>query len=103
MSSIERSVSSQSTESFDSVELEEEDKIYSIAPHDIIYEDPGTGDSLLVLKKVESVPVLQSKYKGKKRWPFLLRFRYLDIVKLVCFPHSVSTFSIVFLINLKSE
>ena len=103
MSSIERSVSSQSTESFDSVELEEEDKIYSIAPHDIIYEDPGTGDSLLVLKKGESVPVLQSKYKGKKRWPFLLRFRYLDIVKLVCFPHSVSTFSIVFLINLKSE
>ena len=73
MSSIDRSVSTQSTESYDSVELEHQ--IYSTAPHDIFYEDPETGDSIIVLREGESVPVLQSKYKGKKHWPFLLRFR----------------------------
>ena len=73
MSSIDRSVSTLSTESYDSVELEH--KVYSTAPHDIYYEDPETGDSIIVLREGESVPVVLRKYKGKKHWSFLLRFR----------------------------
>ena len=73
MSSIDRSFSTLSTESYDSVELEH--KVYNTAPHDMYYEDPETGDSIIVLREGQSVPVVLSKYKGKKHWSFLLRFR----------------------------
>ena len=73
MSPIDRSVSTVSTESYDSLELERQ--VYSEAPHDILYQDPETGDSVTVLREGESVPVVLRKYKGKKHWSFLLKFR----------------------------
>ena len=63
MSSIDRSVSTVSTESYDSLELERQ--VYSEAPHDILYQDPETGDTVTVLKEEKPVPVEQRKYKGR--------------------------------------
>ena len=73
MSPIDKSVSTVSTESYDTLELERQ--VNSKAPHDILYQDPETADTVTVLKEGEPVPVEQRKYKGKKHWSFLLKFR----------------------------
>ena len=66
----------QSTESFDSDELEgeEEEKVYETAPEDIVFESPHLG-KVLVLKKGEEVPCLTKYKKTKKGGLTLIRFR----------------------------
>ena len=66
----------QSTESYDSddLESEEEEKVYQTAPEDIIFESPQIG-KVLVLKKGEEVPCLTKYKKTKKGGLTLIRFR----------------------------
>ena len=74
-SGLTKSNSLLSTESFDSIDLEEDS--YSVAPEDIYYDDLQSGNRLLVLRKGEAVPVLQTKYKKKVDWDYAFRFRFV--------------------------
>ena len=68
-----------STESYDSCDiemLEEVSPTHKVAPHDIVYTDPDLKDSIVIVKVGDELPVEQTKFKTKKGWPFLLRFRY---------------------------
>jgi hypothetical protein len=75
MTSLTKSASVVSTESFDSTEVEQ--KSYNFAPEDVFYKNPDTGDSLMVLSKGEPLPVLETKYKRKASWSYGLKFRSL--------------------------
>ena len=69
-----------STLSFDSLSDDDE---HSFAPHDLQYNDPISGEALLVLKKGEPVPCT-TKYKKKSHWDYAMKFRYLICSCIVC-------------------
>ena len=46
-----------STQSFDSLDIDFEDKTSNSAPHDIFYEDTESGDRFLVMRKGDPLPV----------------------------------------------
>ena len=63
-----------STESFDSLDCEKE--VYSFSPHDIYFDDPESGEKIMILPKGEPLPVAETKYKRKSGWSYGLKFRF---------------------------
>ena len=86
MCSLRKSVSDsslKSTESFESLDCEKE--LFTFAHHDIMYEDPESGEQMMILPKGDPLQVVETKYKRKSSWSYGLKFRFsLHFLLYIC-------------------
>ena len=68
--------SKQSTNSFDSLDMEGVKTHFDFAPKDIFYTDPEGGYELLILTAGDPLPVMETRYKRKLSWSYGLKFRF---------------------------
>ena len=74
-SSIASCTSVESSQSFNSEDLEDEETLYETAPYDLFFDSPQLG-KILVLKAGQVLPCLTKYKKTKKGGLVLIRFRF---------------------------
>ena len=81
-----------STLSFESDDQNEDE--FTVAPYDLHFNDQISGESLVVVKKGETVPCT-TKYKRKSQWDYAYKFR-LNICNVNMYH---SNFSVVLVVT----